>query len=101
MATWRDRQCRADELLFARHGDSAVYTPSVGDPVALPVLLEKNFEILDEEGGVAEYTTVIRYRLVDLSTHEIGAVVTVDGTNYALGKALSDDGFIRTVQALT
>jgi hypothetical protein len=101
MTAWRDHQRKADDKLFIRHGDAAVYTPAVGNPVNLIVLIEKDFEILDAEGGVAEYIRVIRYRLIDLASHEIGAVVTIDGTTYKLGKTISDDGFIRTVQALT
>ena len=101
MATWRERQIRADSQLFARHGSLATYTPVSGDPVSLTVLVDKGFEVLDEEGGVAEHMTVIRYRLVDLPGHEIGATVTVDGTSYRLGKTVTDDGFIRTVHALT
>jgi hypothetical protein len=98
---WRDNQQQADKKLFVRHGDAAVYTPAVGSPVNLTVLVEKDFEILDAEGGVAEYITVIRYRLADLASNEIGAVVTVDSNTYTLGKTIADDGFIRTVQALT
>ena len=101
MATWREHQLRADAQLFARHGSPATYTPVAGNPVSLTVLVDKGFEVLDEEGGVAEHMTVIRYRLVNLPGHEIGAVVTVDGTTYRLGKTVIDDGFIRTVQALT
>jgi len=101
LATWRERQIRADAQLFDRHGSPATYAPVSGDHVALMVLVDKGFEVLDEEGGVAEHMTVIRYRLVDLPGHEIGAVVTVDGTGYRLGKTVADDGFIRTVQALT
>jgi len=101
VVTWRERQIRADAQLFARHGSAATYTPSAGDPVSLTVLVDKGFEVLDEEGGVTEHMTVIRYRLVDLPAHEISAVVTVDGTSYRLGKTVADDGFIRTVQALT
>lgn len=101
MATWRERQIRADAHLLARHGSSATYSPVSGDPVSLTVLVDKGFEVLDEEGGVAEHMTVIRYRLGDLPGHEIGATVNVDGTSYRLGKTIADDGFIRTVQALT
>lgn len=101
MATWRDSQRRADEQLFARHGDEATYTPLSGNPVTLTVLVDKGFEVLDEEGGVAEHMTVIRYRLIDLPSHDVGAVVAIDGTTYALGKTVADDGFVRTVHALT
>ena len=101
MVTWRDHQRRADEQLFARHGDETTYTPLSGDPVSLTVLVDKGFEVLDEEGGVAEHMTVVRYRLVDLPSHDIGAVVTFDGTTYRLGKTVADDGFVRTVHALT
>ena len=98
---WRQYQLRADAKLFSRHGDEATYTPNTGDPVTLTVLVDKGFEILDAEGGVAEHMTVIRYRLVDLPSHQIGAVVSIDGTTYRLGKTIADDGFVRTVQALT
>ena len=101
MATWREIQLRADAKLFARQGDPAVYTPLSGDPVSLTVLVDKDFAVLDEEGGVAEHMTVIRYRLAELAGHEIGANLVVAGATYSLGKTLTDDGFIRTVQAHT
>lgn len=101
MTSWRDHQRAADLALFDRHGDVATYTPPLGEASSLPVLVSNNFEILDENGGVSEYMTVIRYRLSDIASHAIGATIVADGVTYSLGKTIDDDGFIRTVEAIT
>lgn len=98
MLTWRDHQARADAALFARHGDAAVYTPLSGDPVSLTVLVSEDYELRDAQGDVSEYVTVIRYRLAELSDHDIGATLVANGKTYSLGKSIDNDGFMRTVQ---
>lgn len=98
--SFSDHANRLDEAVL-RHladTDSAIYTPSEGDPVIFRAILDR--DVMPAQGG-QQSTTVERRN--ELSAHHDvlgdarqGERVTIDGTTWRLDRRDRDDGHFVT-----
>lgn len=96
---------RLDEAVMLHLADtqSATYTPSTGDPIQIPVIVERDIErtVGSMQGAVMERRTELSAYAKDLSDAYRGETVTVGSDVWKLvSKFIDDGGFVTWIVKL-
>ncbi|MDR5867296.1 head-tail joining protein [Halomonas koreensis] len=94
--SFSDLSDRLDEAVMEHLADtqSGTYTPATGDPVTLPVIVERDVErtVGGYQGTVVERRTELSVLLADLPDAKRGETITVGSDTWVLETPLANDG---------
>jgi len=94
--SFSDYADRLDEAVMAHLADtqSATYTPASGDPVTIPVMVDRDVERTQpgQQSTTVERRTELTAYLDDLKDARRSETVTVAGETWRLDKKDRDDG---------
>ncbi|MGM0517899.1 MAG: head-tail joining protein [Pseudomonadota bacterium] len=94
--SFSDYADRLDEAVMAHLADtqSATYTPASGDPVTIPVMVDRDVErtVAGMQGTVVERRTELSGYASDLADAKRGETVSVATDTWRLVSQLANDG---------
>lgn len=90
--TWAEQVADMDETLFDVMGESATYTPTVGDPSAITVVVGEELigRGADDTGERTYATAQILVRSSDVSQPVSDDAITVGSKTYSVGQQEGD-----------
>lgn len=98
--SFQDEIDQLDDSCFELFGVAGTYTPAVGDPVAVTVIINRDVELVGSDAVVVERRHVLAFRKREVSIPKRAETCVVDAETFKMDRVVDDDGHVVQVAVI-